>query len=380
MAVGSGYFGYFAAVGAFFPFAALYYRELGFSGPRVGVLVALPALAVAMSGPVWGAVADARALHRAILRMASVAAAVLALLAARVEAFWLLLLLVSLLALFQAPVGSLLDGYALTVGERIGRSYGSMRVWGSVGYTIAVLTVGALMGDQVSSLFFVAQALCLGLALLSTVRLPTMGEQSRRPVLGGLGDLLRNRPLAVLLVVTYLVSSSSAIMHGYLGIHLKELGGTASLIGAASALAAASEFPVVAFGGWLLARVGPTRLVALAITVYAARFVAFSVLPAAGWVLPVQLFHGLSYGAFLIASVTLAHRLAGPAQAATAQALLTAMSFGFGSITGALVGGALLDRVGTEGLFRGAAAVILATLVVFVVGERALGLGGRTGS
>ena len=78
---------------------------------------------------------------------------------------------------------------------------------------------------------------------------------------------------------------------------------------------------------------------------------------------PLQVLHGLSYGAFLIASVTLARRLAGPGHAATAQSLLTAVSFGLGSITGSLVGGALLDCVGT-------AAIMLLALVVFVVGER----------
>lgn len=65
-----------------------------------------------------------------------------------------------------------------------------------------------------------------------------------------------------------------------------------------------------------------------------------------------------------------AHRLAGPEHAATAQALLAAASFGCGSITGSLVGGALLDRIGTVGLFRGAAAVMLLTLGAFSFGER----------
>jgi PPP family 3-phenylpropionic acid transporter len=88
----------------------------------------------------------------------------------------------------------------------------------------------------------------------------------------------------------------------------------------------------------------------------------------------VQLLHGLSYGAFLMASVTLAHHIAGRGQAATAQALLTAMSFGFGSITGSLIGGALLDSIGTVGLFRGAAVLMLVTLAILLAGNRAVGL------
>jgi len=47
-----------------------------------------------------------------------------------------------------------------------------------------------------------------------------------------------------------------------------------------------------------------------------------------------------------------------------------------------LVGGALLDQVGTAGLFRGAAAVMLLALAVFAATRRAIGDGepGRIGA
>ena len=368
-----GLFWFFAAIGAFTPFVTLYYRELGFSGPRVGVLAALPALAVALSGPLWGATADALGIHSGLLRGALAATAGLALGMAGARSFWAILVVVGLFAVMQAPVPSLLDGYAVTVGERIGASYGGLRVWGSVGYMASVLVTGRLMGDRVTRAFLVANAVCLAAALVSVWALPGLGERGARPLFAGMGALLRTRGFVALLGTAYLIACTSAVMYGFLGIHLQELGGSANLVGVAVALGAASELPVVAGGGRLLARFGATRLIAIAIVVYAGRFLAYGTIPAATWVLPVQLFHGLSYGAFLVASVTLAHRLAGRELAATAQALLTAVSFGFGSITGSLAGGALLDRVGTAWLFRGAAATLIVTLAVFLLGERTIG-------
>ena len=368
-----GYFWFYAAIGAITPFTALYFRDLGFSGLEVGILAALPALAFAVAGPVWGAVADALGIHRGVMRGAVAVSAGLVLLLAGVRSFWAILAVVGIMACIQAPVASLLDGYAVTIGERIGASYGGLRVWGSVGYTAAVLITGRLMGDRVSRLFLVANAVCLAGTLIAVWTLPRLGERSTRPLFAGVRDLIRNRGFVTLLVAAYLIACTSAMMYGFLGIHLQELGGSASLVGAAVALGAISEFPVVAGGGWLLARLGAPRLIAVAIVVYAGRFLAYSLIPTATWVLPIQLFHGLSYGAFLVASVTLAHRLAGRELAATAQTLLTAVSFGLGSITGALVGGALLDRVGTDWLFRGAAMALIVTLVVFLVGERTTG-------
>ncbi len=368
--VRTGYLWYFAAIGAFTPFATLYYRGLGFDGPQVGLLAALPALAVALSSPLWGALADALAIHRLVLRAALLLAALLALAVTRVSAFAAVAALIALLAVAQAPIAALLDGYAVTVAERGGASYGGLRVWGSLGFTAAALAVGRLMGERVTGLALVAHAACLGLGLVAVLGLPPLAERSARPLLGGLGLLARNRPLLLLLLTAYLISSGAAILYGFLGIHLQALGGSTNLVGLAVAIGAASELPVVAFGGRFLARLGAPRLVALAILVYAARFAAVALIRSPEWILPVQTLHGFSYGAFLVASVTLAHRLAGPGHAAAAQALLTAVSFGLGSITGSLLGGALLDRVGTVGLFRAAAALMLLTFAVFLAGER----------
>jgi PPP family 3-phenylpropionic acid transporter len=372
--VAGGYFWYYAAVGAFVPFIALYYRVLGFSGLQIGILTALPSIGVAFGGPLIGAIADGVGAHRLVLRLGLCAGAALALLGATLHAFPAFLAVMAGIAIALSTVPSMMDSYAVTASDRAGRSYGALRVWGSLGYTLAVLAIGRVMGDRVSALVLVGYAALLALALLTIARLPALAERRAQPLFAGIHDVLANRPLAVLLLVAFLVSTGSAVMNIYLGLHLESIGGSATLIGLAFALSATSELPVVAFGGWFVEKLGPIRLAMLAIVVYALRFVAFSLLTVPGWVLGIQLFHGLSYGAFLIASVTLAHRLAGRGQAATAQAMLTAMSFGFGAIVGSLVAGALLDAIGTAGLFRAAAVLMGVALIVLLAGSRLVGL------
>lgn len=369
-----GYFWHFAGVGTFSPFAALYYRELGFSGIEVGVLTAIPAFSAAFFGAFWGALADAWAVHRLMLRVALGLAGLLALAASQVTSFAAVLALIALLAFTAVPVPPLLDSYGMTITERTGTSYGSMRVWGSIGFMGMTLGLGRLLGKEVSATILIAYALCFGLTLVSVYNLPPLADRHPRSIFAGLGAVRHNQPLLLLLAVAYLLASGSAIMYSFLGIHIKEMGGTASMVGLAFALSAFAELPVVAFGGWFLARFGAYRLICLSLAVFAVRFAAFGLITTPAWILPVQLLHGVSYGAYLMASVTLAHRLAGRQQAATAQALLTAVSFGFGSITGALVGGALLDTVGAANLFLGAAVLMVIDLCLLVLGNRAVGL------
>lgn len=372
--VSGGYFWYYGAIGIFVPFFALYLRGLDFSGLQIGLLTALPSVGAALAGPVIGAMSDVRGVHRWVLRIGLAAGSILAAIGALLDGFLAIFLVMTGLALALAAIPSMLDSYAVVASDHVERSYGAMRVWGSLGYMLAVLVAGRLMGDDVTSLVFAGYAACLGVSLLVVASLPRLGERRAQPLLSGIADVVASRSLSVLLLVAFLLSTGAAVMNIYLGVHIEGIGGSASLIGVAFAVSAASELPVVAFGGWFLTRLGAFRLAALAVAVYAARFFAFSIITVPDLVLGVQVFHGLSYGAFLMASVTLAHRLAPPGRAATAQALLTAMSFGFGAIVGSLAAGALLDVIGTAGLFRAAAALMLVTLAVLVAGDRLVGL------
>jgi PPP family 3-phenylpropionic acid transporter len=370
----AGYFWYYAAVGAFSPFTALYYRDLGFSGVQVGVLTALPAISASLTGPLWGAITDSLAIHRAVLRVGLAAAVVIALLASQPTGFLPLLALVGLLAMVMVPVPPLLDNYGVNVAERAEQSYGALRVWGSIGYMAVVYAMGIVMNDGVTSLFFVAYAACLGVTLLSVLGLPTLAERYSRPLLGGIRMVRHNRPLLLLMIVSFLITSGASIIYAFLGIHIRQMGGSNTLVGAAFSVSALSELPVIFFGGWLMAKLGARRLIVVSLVAYLVRFIAFGTITVPEGVIAAQLLHGLSFGAFLVASVTLAHRLAGQEHSATAQALLSTVSFGFGSITGSLIGGALLDEVSTFTVYRGIAVLMIFTLALFIVGSRAVGL------
>lgn len=205
----AGYFWYFAAIGTFSPFSALYYRELGFSGIEVGLLTSLPAAGVALFGPLWGATADTLGIHRSLLRGALSVGAIAALAASQVEGFLALFALIAILALALVPVAPLLDSYGMTIHDRFGTSYGSLRVWGSVGYMVLVLVIGRLMGSEVTSLLLVGHAVCLLIALLVTARLPQLHQRATYGFKGAIGEIKRNRPLLLLLTVAFLMTCST---------------------------------------------------------------------------------------------------------------------------------------------------------------------------
>ncbi len=367
------YWWYFSAVGCFIPYITLYYHELGLTGLQVGVLSAALPFGTALLAPLWGALADTFAAHRMLLRAAPVLAGVTAIVASQQTHFVPILLLMLLLAMFAAAIPALIDTYAVTISEREGQSYGQLRVWGTIGFIVAVWIVGWLMGGTVSNLFLMAYAAGLLLTGLVTLGLPSLQPRSAQPFWRGFAAIMRDRTILPLLLTTYLVSSNAGILFNFLGIYLVERGGSTQVVGAASGIAAISELPVLLFGSKLVDRFGSRRVLLLAISVYLVRLLLLALPITPTTALVVQLLHGPSFGAFLIGSVTLVHELVGRERAATAQGLLASMSFGFGSITGSLVGGALLEQIGTVGLFRLASVGMMIALVTCLLATRAIG-------
>jgi len=368
--IGAGYFWYYAGVGAFVPFNALYYRSLGFSGLEVGVLTALPAIATAFLGPVWGILADTFGIHHHILRAVLLAAAGIVLLLTGITSFVPFMIVLAMLAMVIVPVPGLWDSYAVSAVERGGAPYGVLRIFGSIGFTAMVLTMGRVMAGDLNTVFMFAYAACFLVTVAVAWRLPALGERQPRRLLDGLQAVSHSAPYRLLLLVAFLISVGYTTLNIFLSMHIESLGGDTSIAGVAFATSAMSELPVIGFGAYILKRIGARNVIFVALCVYIVRFGLLGFATGTHMVLLAQLMHGLSFGMFLIASVTLAHRLVGRENAATAQALLAMVSVGMGSITGSLLGGVAIDYASTSLMFRVVMLTMSLALVIFFVGTR----------
>lgn len=370
--IGAGYFWFYAGVGAFIPFNALYYRSLGFSGLELGILTSLPAIATALLGPVWGIVADTFGLHRQIMRIVLLLAAGIVWLLTDITTFVPFMVVIALLAVVLVPVPSLWDSYAVSAVERGGAPYGVLRIFGSIGFTVMVLIMGRIMADGLSTIFLYAYAACFVVTFLVSLRLPSLGERQPRRLLDGLQSVTRSAPYRLLLVVAFLISLGYTTLNIYLTLHIESLGGDTGVAGIAFATSAMSELPIIGFGALILKRLGARRVIFVALGVYILRFALLGFTYNTSFVLLAQLMHGLSFGMFLIASVTLAHRLVGRENAATAQALLAMVSVGLGSISGSFLGGLAIDYTTTSVMFRVVTVTMALAMVIFWAGSRRL--------
>src|SRR5512133_820566 len=139
------YFFYFAFIGAFSPYFGLYLQSLKFSAWDIGLLMSQMQL-MRLFGPyLWGWLADCSGRRMVIIRLAGAAG-----LAGFLAFFWLdrlagMLLAMAVLAFFWSGALPLVETLTFDhLREERGR-YSRVRVWGSVGFIVAVTATGALL-------------------------------------------------------------------------------------------------------------------------------------------------------------------------------------------------------------------------------------------
>jgi PPP family 3-phenylpropionic acid transporter len=355
---------YFGANGALFPYYNLYYQQAGVSSQGIGVLVAIPTLVTLFAAPMWGGLADALGLHKRLLPLALIATTIAVSLLLQAQSFAVLMACVLLQALCAAPIISLADNAVMELLGKERHRYGSLRLWGAVGFGLSALASGALITRfGFTPSLAVYAALMLGAAYVAT-RLPAP-QLASPPVWRDLGQTLTHPRWTSFLLALFLVGACAAILNNYFILHMTGLGASAGLFGLSVAVAGVSELPVFFLAPRVIQRGQARGLLMIALAAYALRAFIYSQITDPIWGVAAQLLHGLSFAALWTASVTYAREIAPPGWGATAQAAIGSVMFGIAVGAGALLGGLLYGSAGPVVTFQVAALMALAGLILF---------------
>jgi MFS family permease len=340
----------FAAVGASAPYLPVYYQSLGLSFDAIGLLAAIAALTALFAAPTWGVISD-RLRSPVVLPIACLGAALSgALLGLAVDPVVVALAAV-LYWFWFAGVGPLLDARALEVVGDDHYHYSRLRVWGSISFIASTLAVGALIEQQgLRSLFVVLVASVL-LTGVVCWRLGAPAAGVALPRLSGLSAVLRNRLISRFIAVALLTWSASTALNGFLSIYMIEIGTPETVIGAAWALGAVVEIPLMIFFPRLAHRFGLEPLIVAGAGFLLLRAIALIIVRDPLLVAGTMMLHGAGFALLLVGGVTYVARHAPRGAAATAQGLLSGITFGLSQAVGPLVGGALAGAFGLPEMF-----------------------------
>jgi len=367
------YFLYYAGVGTFLSYFALYLRGLGFSGEQIGLVTFGQQMVAAPATLIWGGIADRLGAPSRALAVctAGMLFAVCGLPFARTPAQVGVVLALS--GLFSGAVVPLLDSTTVeTVKGFAGHSYARTRLWGSIGYVLAAQGLGlllALRGDRPGDRAMpFAYLLCVaGYALIAQV-LPPVDAHPERPHWRDAAVLLKNPRLLFVLAICAIHWVASAPYNLLFGVLVRDLGFPSTVTGAGLAAGVLGEVLALLVFATLLRRFSLRMLFGAAFAATALRWALLARAHSAPELVGLQLLHAFSFGMFWGCAVEALQRTVPVRLRATGQALFSALVFGAGNAAGYVLAGAGYDRFGSAApLYKFAAAVELLPLLLLLL-------------
>lgn len=367
------YFFYFASLGALVPFWGLYLKDRGFSALEIGQLMAILMATKLVAPNIWGWLADRSGRRMPIVRMASLLSLLVFIGVFRAEGFWMLALVMALFTFFWNA--SLPQVEAVTFNhlrERIHR-YASIRLWGSVGFIIAVVSLGqALEWTDTGLVPLVVLALYLGI-WLSSLTVPESGGVIHQEHQGSILGLLRSSEILAFFFACFMMQASHGAYYAFYSIYLDAHGYSKTLIGGLWALGVVFEVLVFLVMHRLLHRFGARRVLITSLVLAVLRWLLIGGFPDHLWILVfAQILHAATFGTFHASSIHLVHHYFTGRFQGRGQALYSSLSYGGGGALGTLLSGYLWSDAGPGVMFVFASAgAMLGTISAWIWVDRA---------
>jgi PPP family 3-phenylpropionic acid transporter len=350
LVIGSQYFLYFGVLGIFLPFFNLYCYHLGFSGFRIGILSAVRSLALVLFPLIWGALADRLNARQPIYILCCFCSALIWMLYLFTVDFWPMLVISIFYGMFFSPIISFLEAFTMDILGKEKKSYGRIRVWGSISFIAVVVILGKVI--DLYSVEIIVVLILAGSLMLSVIstQIPGIQTAKKKRLSAGAKSLL-DRGVLVFLFCAFLMLVSHGAYYGFFSIHLANLGFGSTFIGLTWALASAAEILVMLRSDQIFNRFSIKAVLIFSFMVAALRWLILFFVQSAAAILLSQVLHAVTYGTFHIACILYIDQLAPDRAKTLGQAVNNATSYGLGLMVGFFLNGYLYEITGSFALF-----------------------------
>jgi PPP family 3-phenylpropionic acid transporter len=359
------YLFYFASLGALIPYWSLYLKSLDFSARDIGTLMAIVMATKIISPNVWGWIADHTGKSMLIVRIGCLLAAVcFAGVFLGSDYWWLVFVMIAFSFFWNAA----LPQFEATTFNHLGKHshrYSGIRLWGSVGFIVAVAALGPALDAQGAGILPVVIIVLFAGMWLSSLVVPERASGHLSLPHEPLLKVLLRPEVAALLVVCFLMQASHGPYYTFYTIYMEGHGYSRSFIGQLWALGVLAEVGVFLIMHRWVQRFGLRALLLLSLGLTVIRWVLISQFPETISIMVfAQLLHAASFGLYHACAIQLIHRNFSGRHQGRGQALYSSLSFGAGGAAGSFVSGMGWETIGPDNVYLLAAGFAFSALVI----------------
>ncbi|WP_419874820.1 MFS transporter [Candidatus Pristimantibacillus sp. PTI5] len=358
---------YFALLSMFITFLPVYLDEQGLQPAQIGFIIGTGGFVTIITQPLWGMISDRMKTIRKILLLLLVLSSILGYALYSSSHFILLILFAMLMYFFLMPIDPLTESLNFSISEASGVSYGSIRTYGALGYAVTSLLTGYVMS------YFGAGSLAMLFAAIGVISLvvswlmPDVPVTGKPVTLSSLKRFISNKETLMFLVLIFVCSVPARMNDTFLGIYIRELGGSPELVGLAFFLAAGSEILVFALSFWWLRKGKEMLLISISSAFFFIRFFISAWITDPHMLAYLQILQLLTFPVFYSAAIQYLYRIVPVEWRATGQTVLALLFFGVSGILASYLGGSIYGLFGAKTLYLTIAAMSFAGMLFGLV-------------
>ncbi|MFS0765543.1 MULTISPECIES: MFS transporter [Peribacillus] len=342
---------YFGLLAIFIPFLPVYLADQGLRPAQIGFIVGTGGFVTLITQPLWGMISDKTRTIRKVLLLLIFFSSVIGYFLYDSSSYLQLILFAMLLYFFLMPIDPLTESLNFTIAEKSGISYGSIRTYGALGYAVISLITGYVMS------YFGANSLAFlfaGIGLISFIvswMMPDAPVSGKPVTLSSLKHFFSNKETLLFLLLVFICAVPARMNDTFLGVYIRELGGSAKLVGLTWFLAAGSEIVVFALSFWWLRKGKEIIIISFAAAFFFIRYFVSAWITDPQLLAYLQVMQLLTFPIFYSAAIQYLYRIVPVEWRATGQTVLALLFFGVSGIIASYIGGAIYGAYGGKTLY-----------------------------
>ncbi|MBP7175689.1 MAG: MFS transporter [Thermoclostridium sp.] len=341
-------FSYFIAGALLFPHFSLYLGSF-FVPEQIGILMAVVPVSMLLTHPFWGRMAAKWGARRVLIitLILSIISACGLLFAKTFLEFLIVLIVYSL---FIVSIASMIDQLILSMDTE---KYGRIRLYGSVGYAIAVFLGGVFKSRLLGFWSFLLHIIFLLLTLILVILIPagqTKNEKRTDFSRKAAGFALK-KEFIIILAASFLIGVSNKATDTFLPIGLTNLQASDTLLGTFWLIKTLPEILIFYLLDKAVKRISPRKVMLTGIVLYTVRMAIISSFPNPSVWMASQLIASMAFCFWYYGTITTINTMLDDNQKSMGNSIFWAVTYGFGEMTGSLAGGFIAGKLGLTELF-----------------------------
>jgi len=332
-------------------FLPIYFQHKGFSSSQIGWFLAIGPFVGLIAQPIWGYASDKYKTVKKILFTCLLGFVACVIWLFQIDSFFWILVSGAFFFFFFSPVNPLADNLAKRQSQLHGVTFGSIRMWGSIGFALISLLSGYLLslfgiGFLIYPITVLAILTCLLSLFLSDAKAGTKKVNYK-----DISLFFKDPSLVAFFALIALVMLTHRTNDSFISLYLLEMGGNEMLVGWIWFIGVSSEALLFFLSARWFRASNPTIYIIIAAALFSVRWILTALVNDPAMLILIQVLHGVCFAIAFLGALEYLYKAVPEELQATGHMVFVGISFGITGIIGSSFGGVIFENLGGSTLY-----------------------------